>query len=154
MKKNANIRQGKKAYCAFIFMKGGFALAELYMSEHNEELLGRLIKDGILQSFNLTWLSGQTARGGIPIICSDGTIDARTFLRRAVPETNVVQVFGGPVIFSPSYRDYDEEGANFLLKNIRKGQRLNLLKQNKLVFTTLMLSLARPALAGSRFAQQ
>jgi len=62
--------------------KGGFALAELFMDAANEDLLRRLEKEKIIESFTIKWLLEQIAGGYLPIICSDGSIDARQFYRR------------------------------------------------------------------------
>jgi len=79
--------------------KGGFALAELFMDAANEDLLRRLEKEKIIESFTIKWLLEQIAGGYLPIICS------------------------GPVIFSSSYRDYNEEGVRFLFQNMEKSRK-------------------------------
>ncbi|HBU25241.1 MAG TPA: hypothetical protein DEB07_03335, partial [Candidatus Moranbacteria bacterium] len=103
--------------------KGGFALAELFMDAANEDLLRRLEKEKIIESFTIKWLLEQIAGGYLPIICSDGSIDARQFYRRADPAACFIQLFGGPVIFSSSYRDYNEEGVRFLFQNMEKSRK-------------------------------
>ena len=85
-------------------------------------LVQLLKKAGILQPFKKEEVNGLTRNGGCGVFCGDGDIDAPEYHQETITERNhSIQIFGGPLLFAPSFRDYDTALAEGLLRNASRG---------------------------------
>lgn len=95
-------------------------MGELTIKEY--DIIHSLKEKGVLQKFTIEELKSITKNGGIAIICGDGDIDVRRYHSRIKPNRpHSIMVFGGPLVFAPSFRGYKKSLVQDLIENMRWG---------------------------------
>ena len=95
------------------------------ISNVENELISQLKKDGTLKRFNPDKEMKNIAKnGGVAVICSDGDIDAEPFHRRLSHRPHAIKIFGGPLLFAPTFGGYDVVFARKLIENIKQGMEV------------------------------
>lgn len=93
-----------------------------FLNEDEMAQVKRMKEAGMLQLFKKEDVAGITKNGGVSIFCGDGDIDARSYHKKTVTSrVHSIMVFGGPLVFAPSFREYDKKFAEGLMRNIRWG---------------------------------
>lgn len=102
------------------------------LSKVEYEIVQSLKKRDALYEFKIEELKNLTLNGGIAIICGDGDIDVRRYHSRMRPcRPHSIMVFGGPLVFAPSFRGYSEFLVRDLCTNMRWGMEA---KDTKSIF--------------------
>ena len=92
------------------------------ISNQENEYISGLKQHGVLQRFNPEKeMRCIDENGGVAVMCSDGDIDAEQFHRWISYRPHTIRVFGGPLLFAPSFGGYDTGFARQLIKNIKQG---------------------------------
>jgi hypothetical protein len=82
-----------------------------------------LKKVGVLMPFTQQEVQGLSKNGGVAILCGDGDIDAGLFHRNIVSHRpHGMRIFGGPMVFAPSFRGHDTGLVEGLLRNMSWGR--------------------------------
>lgn len=102
-----------------------------HVSVHDQAILDALKIEGILLKFDPKELNGSTKNGGVAGDCGDGDTDLSVYHRKISHRPHEIKVFGGAMVFAPSYRGYDKAFAAKLVKNMKAGMEA---KETKSLF--------------------
>ncbi|MDO8668193.1 MAG: hypothetical protein Q7K35_03810 [bacterium] len=91
------------------------------ISAEENTVVSQLKKDGILQRFDPATIFGIAKNGGVGVMCSDGDPDMFPYHTRLTHRPHCVRLFGGSLLFAPSFKGFNEALAFGLLGNIRQG---------------------------------
>lgn len=107
-------------------------MRQVLTAEEND-LVSSFKEDGIFQRFSITDLReiANNNNGGVAIFCSDGDIDAFAYHARISSRPHAIKIFGGPMVLSPLFEDYNKEFARYLLKNLKMGMET---KKTEVIF--------------------
>lgn len=91
------------------------------ISEHDQAVVTALKSEGVFLKFDFKDLNGSTRNGGVGIPCGDGDTDIHKSQALISHRPHCLRVFGGALVFAPSYRGYDADFAAMLVKNLKAG---------------------------------
>jgi hypothetical protein len=93
-----------------------------YLTKAEREYVRSLKNEKILKTYTPEQLRGITKNGGVAIFCGDGDIDVRKYHERTISDRpHAQEFFGGSLIHSRAFGDYDESFAQGALKNMFRG---------------------------------
>lgn len=101
------------------------------ISEADVLIVRALKEEGVLLKFDPKELNGSSKNGGVAVICSDGDIDAPFFHAQLTHRPHCVRVFGGSLLFAPSFRGYEPNFTAQLVANLKEGM---IVKDTKTLF--------------------
>lgn len=94
------------------------------ISEADVLAVRALKEGGVLLKFKPEELNGFSKNGGVAVICSDGDIDAPSFHAQISHRPHCVRIFGGSLLFAPSFRGLKRGFAHDLKANIKAGMQV------------------------------
>lgn len=101
------------------------------ISDQDQVVVTALKEERILLKFDPKELNGSTKNGGVALDCADGDTDLSVYHRLISHRPHEIKIFGGSLIFAPSFRGYDKDFAAKLVINLKLGMEV---KDTKTLF--------------------